>query len=215
MDWLNIEGYKKWWGRMVFRYAGRNISAQNPKSSRTFYNSIGWLYDALYGKGIANYQKAADYVCEQYIQPGDRILDIGCGTGLFIEKVMPKSSQVVGLDLSFGMLKKAQDKFESQPNTLFINADCRQLPIRGEFDKIFSGFMLVILPRIERFKAIKNMHHLLRSGGEAIFLTSRESLSEEWLTTEEWIYYCEGAGFHGVVIDDILDYYRIVRAQKP
>jgi len=199
---------------MVFRYAGRNISCHNSRTSRHFYNVIGWMYDSVYTKHIMNYKKASQYVADRYVQPGSKVLDLGCGTGVFLGQIADKASAVVGLDLSLGMLKKAKAKYHRCSHISYINADCRYLPIQHDFDTIFTGFMLVILPRKDRHQIIQNLYTYLKTGGEIVFLTSRDEFSRQWLTVDEWIYYCESSGFHDVVIEDIYDYYRVVRARK-
>ncbi|MBD3267883.1 methyltransferase domain-containing protein, partial [bacterium] len=208
MNFFSLEGYKKWWGEIVFRHAGRNPSAQNTRASRKFYNTIGWLYDKLYSHGIKDYQEAVRYVVKHYIHEGDRVLDLGCGTGIFLEEAGDKSEWLVGVDLSIGMLKKAQKKASQWSHVDLVNADGRDVPIQAKFDVIFTGFMLVILPRIERFKIMKNMMSILSPHGRAVFLTSRDEFSSEWLTMEEWRIYLQSAGFSEVHVEDIFEYYR-------
>ena len=214
MNWLSWDGYRDLWGRVVFRYAGRNLSCQNVRLSRSFYNVIGGMYDSIYIKSIINYRKVSLYVAERFIKEGDRVLDLGCGTGLFMFQISAKAKFIIGLDISQGMLTKARCKLCSNPNVLLINADCRYLPLHCTFDKIFTAFMLVILPRRERLEVMKNLYPLLHKNGEILFLESREEFSGEWLTQVEWITYCETAGFCDVTVEDIFDYYRIVRARK-
>jgi ubiquinone/menaquinone biosynthesis C-methylase UbiE len=199
---------------MVFRYAGRNISTHNSHTSRKFYNLIGWLYDSVYSDQIYNYRKAMAHVADHYVHSGDRVFDVGCGTGIFIDQIAPKVGMILGLDLSRGMLKKARRKHRHHPHVEFVGADCRYLPIRGQFDVVFSAFMLVILPRKERFAVITSLYPLVRDGGRIVFLTAHDSLSTEWLTRNEWTYYLEQAGFEQVVFEELFDFYRVVHARK-
>ena len=214
MNWLSWDGYRDLWGRVVFRYAGRNLACHNVRRSRNFYNVIGWVYDSVYTRPIINYRKVSYYVAERFVKEGDKVLELGCGTGLFMHQISHKAKLVLGLDISLGMLHKAQRRISPHSHVELVNADCRYLPVNGTFNKIFTAFMLVILSRRERQAVIRNLNPLLDKNGEILFLESREEFSCEWLSREEWITYCENAGFSDVFVEDIFDYYRIVRARK-
>ncbi len=106
---------REFWGRLVFRYAGRNPSSKSSAHSRRFYDLIGRVYDWLYADGIAGYRQAVAFVVDRCIEENSRILDIGCGTGLLLEKARRKAGFCVGLDLSQGMLSRAKSKISGEP----------------------------------------------------------------------------------------------------
>ena len=63
-----------------------------------------------------------------------RILEVACGTGHWLE-ILQAKSKVYGIDLSFGMLKKA---IERKGRFFLINGDIASLPIsNGNFDIVF------------------------------------------------------------------------------
>lgn len=199
---------------MVFRYAGRNISNQSVRHSRKFYNLIGRFYDWIYTEHIEGYIQSQQYLVDQCIADGDRVLDIGCGTGQIIQMVGGKARLVIGMDISRQMLKQALEKKRAGQPVYYTVADCRNIPLRTKFDKIVSSFMLVILPRDERRKAIAHFAEFVDSQGELIFLTAQDEISSQWLTREEWTEYCNQAGFSVVEIMDIHEYFRLVRARR-
>lgn len=49
-----------------------------------------------------------------YILPGDTVLDYGCGTGTITLKIARNANKVYGIDVSEGMLKRAQQNLISQ-----------------------------------------------------------------------------------------------------
>ncbi|RJP35334.1 MAG: class I SAM-dependent methyltransferase [Candidatus Omnitrophota bacterium] len=205
---------KRFWGRMVFRYAGRNICSRNTIRVRRFYNIIGRIYDRLYTEQIADYQQAAAHLVDSYIHVEDRILDLGCGTGILTQLAATKSKLIVGLDLSLGMIQPAKKKNHGSRHIHFIVGDCRYLPLRISFDKIISSFMMVTLNRADQKLALQQIFPLLGAEGEAIFLTANEKISSQWLTDEEWNQLGKISGFQEIECEDIFDFFRIVRMCK-
>ena len=211
---LDFFGLKHIWGRLVFRYAGRNICAVNAARSRKFYNLIGKLYDWLYADFIYGYRQAAQYLVDRFIQRGDSVLDIGCGTGLLMQTAQQKAGSLVGIDLSLGMLKQARNKLSNVEQAHLIAADCRALPLGGTFDKIVSSFMLVILSQDDQKRVVSALSSLLSERGALVFLSARDELSPEWLTKDSWREVCSQANLNRVEIIDLFDYYRIVIAER-
>ncbi len=205
---------KQIWGRIVFRYAGRNIAFYSPTHSRAFYDLVGRFYDWLYVDHVSGYKQAIQYLVDHHIDPGNSVLDIGCGTGQIIDYVKPKAGMVVGIDISIQMLKQTRKKLANCNDVLLVSADSRNLPLKASFDKIVSCFMLVILSREDRMRVIQSFEPLLSENGALIFLTAQDNLSPQWLTMDEWRSFCHKAGFSLVEKVDILDYYRIIIARK-
>ncbi len=199
---------------MVFRYAGRNVCAANTDRSRTFYNLIGKFYDWLYADQILGYRQATQYLVDRYIQPGESVLDIGCGTGLLLELAQEKAGCLVGIDISLGMLKQARPKLHGSNGDFLIAADCRALPLGKTFDKIVSSFMLVILPYEDQKRVIVSLASLLSDHGALVFLSARDDFSPEWLSKDCWRDVCMEAGLNRIQIADLYDYYRIVVADR-
>jgi ubiquinone/menaquinone biosynthesis C-methylase UbiE len=102
-------------------------------------------------------------------QPGERILDAGCGTGVFTLDFLSKGAHVVGIDLSLPMLQRAKDKAGDSP-LLLASADLLRLPFRKDaFDKLVS---VTALEFIENGKmAIEEFFRVVRRGGSIVVAT--------------------------------------------
>lgn len=69
---------------------------------------------------------------------GERILDVGCGTGVFTAYLLSAGSIVTGLELSLPMLRRAGQKAAGMPFQM-VRADMQMLPFAdNSFDKTVS-----------------------------------------------------------------------------
>ena len=72
-------------------------------------------------------------------KPGERILDVGCGTGQLAAEVAQAGAEVVGVDASPEMIAGARANF---PQLRFEIADATALPFLGQFDAVLSNAAL-------------------------------------------------------------------------
>lgn len=98
------------------------------------------------------------------IQPGQRVLDVACGTGVLARTVADRvgsTGAVVGLDVNEGMLAVAQRKV---PTLEWKQGRAEALPWDGEtFDAVVSQFGLMFFE--DRRTALQEMMRVLRPGG--------------------------------------------------
>ena len=97
-------------------------------------------------------------------KPGERILDIGCGTGQLTSEIAQSGAQVVGIDSSPEMIAAAQ---RNCPNLRFDVAHIEALDSSNEFDAVFSNAALHWVRDQQR--AIGNIAHALKPGGRFVF----------------------------------------------
>src|SRR3984893_15967469 len=98
-----------------------------PGEPRSEWNAN--LYDA---KHAFVWKFGADLLPLLAPTSGERILDIGCGTGHLTAQIAESGAQVVGVDRSPEMIAAAQKAY---PNLQFEVADARNLPYRSPFDR--------------------------------------------------------------------------------
>ena len=102
------------------------------------------LYDA---KHSFVWEKAKGAVELLAARPGERILDLGCGTGVLTAEIAASAAEVVGVDRSPEMIDEASKKF---PGLRFEVCDARSLTFSGGFDAVFSNAALHWIPDAAR-----------------------------------------------------------------
>jgi ubiquinone/menaquinone biosynthesis C-methylase UbiE len=104
------------------------------------------------------------------VKNGDRLLDIGTGTGLLARMAAARGAHAVGIDHSAGMLEQAQASAEADgvgSRTQFLAMDAEALEFDdASFDVTVSLFVLRHLPNPHA--AVSEMYRTLRPGGRLI-----------------------------------------------
>ena len=96
---------------------------------------------------------------------GDRVLDVGCGTGslTFTVPQIAKVARVTGIDLTDAYVEFSRSQ-NTDPRITFRAADARALPFEdNSFDRAFSMLVLQFIPDAAR--AVAEMRRVVRPGG--------------------------------------------------
>ena len=94
-------------------------------------------------------------------QPGERILDLGCGDGQLTSKIAASGAEVVGVDASAAMIASAQGK---GIDARVCNAE--SLPFEAEFDAVFSNAALHWVR--DQDAMLAGVHRALKPGGRFV-----------------------------------------------
>jgi trans-aconitate 2-methyltransferase len=84
-------------------------------------------------------QRAADLLELLAVRPGERVIDLGCGTGELTAAIAAEGAAVMGIDSSKAMLKKAA---QSYPELTFVQADAADFAVDTPIDAVFSNAAL-------------------------------------------------------------------------
>lgn len=107
------------------------------------------------------------------LQPGERVLDVACGTGvvtrLAAERVGPNGA-VAGLDINPAMLAVARTVPSSGPSIEWHEASAESLPLAdGSFDVVLSSLGLQFVP--DKASALREMRRVLAPHGRLAIAT--------------------------------------------
>jgi ubiquinone/menaquinone biosynthesis C-methylase UbiE len=101
--------------------------------------------------------------------PDERILDAGCGTGIFTQDIIATGARVVGLELSRPMLRRAVGRFRDRPFQ-GVQGDMTHLPFSANtFEKTISVTALEFIEDAER--AVRELFRVTRPGGYVVVAT--------------------------------------------
>ena len=139
--------------------------------NRAYYDRFAAWYERERGYG---YHKLLDDLEVEVIErygAGGRVLEVGCGTGLLLERTYGFASSAAGIDLSAGMLAKARER-----GLLVALGDATALPFaNASFDVVCS---FKVLPHVADIRAaLSEMARVTRPGGHVLAeLYNRRSL---------------------------------------
>ncbi|MFK3981572.1 demethylmenaquinone methyltransferase [Micromonospora sp. NPDC050397] len=98
------------------------------------------------------------------LRPGERVLDVGAGTGVSTEELAHSGAYAVGLDLSIGMLRAGR---RSRPRVPLLAGDALRLPFPdASFDAVTIS--LALRNVVDSGAALREMARVTRPGGRLV-----------------------------------------------
>jgi demethylmenaquinone methyltransferase/2-methoxy-6-polyprenyl-1,4-benzoquinol methylase len=143
------------------------------------------------------------------VAPGQRVLDLACGTGDIAFEALGRGGRVTGLDVTARMLALARAK-PAGTDVDWLVGDMVELPVAsGAMDVVTTGYGLRNVPDLE--KALLEIHRVLRPGGVACSLDF-DRPSRAWLRAVYLAYLTMVGSVLGWVLHRDPDTYRYIPA---
>jgi ubiquinone/menaquinone biosynthesis C-methylase UbiE len=105
-------------------------------------------------------------------QPGEKIVDVGCGPGLLAHELAPAvgdTGRIIGADSSAAMLELAKKRCAHLPNIEFVECDATDLEVdEASADLVTCTQVLLYVTDVE--KALEEMFRILKPGGRVIIM---------------------------------------------
>jgi len=132
------------------------------------YDKLAKVYDLVFGPTLHPGRLQA--IERMNIQPGERVLEVGVGTGINLS-LYPREATVTGIDFSSSMLEKARERAarkDAAPVRL-LQMDAADLRFADNaFDIVYAPYLISVVP--DPVKVAQEMRRVCRPGGRIIFL---------------------------------------------
>ena len=100
------------------------------------------------------------------LRAGMKVLEVGCGTGLFTEMLARSGANIVAVDISPELLEQARTRGLDPAQVQFVAARFEDCDIYGPFDAVVGSS---VLHHLEIEPSLRKIHALLKPGGAASF----------------------------------------------
>lgn len=150
-------------------------------------------WNAVAGETWAGLQDRLDHQLEPLgrrgmrelrLAAGQRVLDIGCGTGqttMELVEAVSRDGAVMGVDISHPMLQVARRRAGGAPNVRFVEADAQTEGFEAaSFDAAFSRFGVMFFA--DPVAAFRNIRSALKPGGRLAFVCWRPAAENQVMT---------------------------------
>lgn len=125
----------------------------------------------------------ADYVLDK-LKAADRVLELGCGYGRVLQRLLEKSEKVWGIDTSYASLLMAREYIGNISSCFLIEMDAAELGFRKNcFDAVICIQNGISAFAVDQRKLLEESVRVIRPGGIALFSSYSEHF---WKYRLEW-----------------------------
>lgn len=143
------------------------------RSTKKIYDKQSKVYDLTFGKLVE--KRVCRAIHQLDIKADDLVLDLGVGTGNSL-RYYPGRGNIIGIDLSFGMLEKAGDKVAEtgQQNVDLIQGNALHLPFAEDsFDHVFISHVISVVS--DPIAVLREMQRVTKNGARVVMLNHFQS----------------------------------------
>ena len=152
---------------------------------KRIYAYYSRVYDVIFKRWFFPRQQYAIQALD--IRPGQRVLDLGVGTG-FSLPLYPRHAQVIGVDLSSKMLREAQKKVlrERLAHVDLMEMDAAHLAFPDNtFDYVIVAFVISVVP--DPLQVLAEIKRVNKPEGQIVIINHFQSQNKLMAQLEKWV----------------------------
>lgn len=137
-------------------------------NTNKIYSLYSRFYDSFFGRIFHKGRLIANKLLD--VQPGEKILEVGIGTGMSLP-LYSEYAEVVGIDISWDMIKQAREKkqYMGFSNVRLCITDASKMAFKDDcFDKAIAAHSITVIP--EPVKTLREMKRVCKKDAEFFFL---------------------------------------------
>lgn len=173
-----------------------SVDNLNTKNERAWFDCTvahwenQYTYPGLRGPQVQKRMSLAlEYLDDERLPSGARVLDLGCGPGIIAEHIASRGFRTYAVDFSDKLIARAQDRLKRAgcACTYLVQADAHRLPFKNDaFDAIVC--IALILWVTDPAKALCEIARVLRPGGAVIITVRNRFCIENVFDPLFWIW---------------------------
>jgi phosphatidylethanolamine/phosphatidyl-N-methylethanolamine N-methyltransferase len=150
------------------KVATRPVAAGGNAFIDSVYARLSPVYDVIFGAPLQPGRIAA--VRQMAIHPGDRVLEVGAGTGINAP-LYPHDCHVTAIDLSAPMLERARRRVARQglAHVELLEQDAARMTFQSDsFDSVYAPYVMSVVA--DPVRVAREMRRVCRPGGRIVIL---------------------------------------------
>lgn len=148
---------------------GKRLASNNPEAI--------WQWASPAGQIRAG-RRARLLIQAAGLKPDMKVMEIGCGTGLFTELMAETGAHILAIDVSPDLLEIARQRKLPSDLVEFREMRFEEAPVEEPYDAILGSS---VLHHLDMFPALKHMFQLLKPGGSIAFAEPNMLNPQVWL----------------------------------
>jgi SAM-dependent methyltransferase len=170
-----------------FSAKGNPYTTFVPADKKSVQENAGYSNRQEINEVLERSRKVLLEVTATYLKAGDKILDIGCGPGMYLSLFKDSGFELHATDINAGMIAAARQQV---PNAVFYQGELSTLAIPEKFKMIYCIGVLIYIPPTKLKPFIKKIHSLLHDHG-VLYLNFPHAISywDTWFKDITYVQY--------------------------
>lgn len=185
---MNIELVKKLSNKPQLYEKGSSIMWTDPHISKQLLELHTNPDHDVASRSKVKIENISNWILERANKPNMKILDLGCGPGLYAELFAKRGHSVIGVDISENSIQYAIRRAkENRSDIEYLNINYLDLDFENQFDLIILIYLdfCVLLPD-ERDKVLENINKALKKDGLFICDVVNERNLNKKIISQSW-----------------------------